>query len=125
MSPALLLLAADLPAEPTTLELLKFALTGMLVVLMSLSLLAIVSTILARVIRLVTPRPLAARAAAAPPSQEISDEVIAVIAAAVATVIDTPHRIVAIRGLTAEDLSWSLEGRLKHHASHRPARPRN
>ena len=41
------------------------------------------------------------------------------IAAAVAETIRQPHRIVRIRGLTAEDLDWSLEGRMQHHQSHR------
>ncbi|MGD9634442.1 MAG: OadG family transporter subunit [Pirellulales bacterium] len=125
MNAAVLLLAVDLPTDPTTLELLWFALTGMLVVMLSLSLLAMFSSVLARLIRLLAPRPLANRAAAPPPLGEVPDEEIAVIAAAVAAVIDARHRIISIRGLTPEDLSWSLEGRLQHHSSHKPARPRH
>jgi hypothetical protein len=55
--------------------------------------------------------------------EQPSDEVVAVIAAAVAEVIDVPHRIVHVRGLTPEDLGWLLEGRMQHHASHRNPHP--
>lgn len=125
MRATVLLVAADLPADPTTLQLLWFALTGMLVVVLSLSLLAVFSSVLARVMRMFAPRPRTTRAGALSQNNEVPDEVIAVITAAVAAVIDARHRIVIIRGLTPEDLSWSLEGRLQHHASHAPARPRH
>lgn len=49
---------------------------------------------------------------------ELSEELVAVITAAVATVLETPHRIVRIRGLTPGDMGWSLEGRMLHHHSH-------
>jgi hypothetical protein len=49
----------------------------------------------------------------------VPDEIVAVIAAAVAEVIDSPHRIVRIRGLMPDDLGWMLEGRMQHHASHK------
>ena len=54
----------------------------------------------------------------------ISDEIVVVIAAAVAATISEPHRIVRTRELSPEDLSWSLEGRRQHHASH-SIQPRN
>ncbi len=54
------------------------------------------------------------------PDDAVPDEIVAVIAAAVAEVIDAPHRIVRVRGLTPDDLGWLLEGRMQHHASHRP-----
>jgi hypothetical protein len=50
----------------------------------------------------------------------VPDEIIAVIAAAVAEVVDAPHRIVRVRGLTPDDLGWLLEGRMQHHTSHKP-----
>jgi len=59
-----------------------------------------------------------------PTADELPDEIMAVIAAVVADTIREPHRIVHTRELTPEDLSWTLEGRLQHHASHR-IRPRD
>ena len=61
---------------------------------------------------------------AQPPASAIPDEVVVVIAAAVAATISEPHRIVRTRELSPEELSWSLEGRLQHHASH-SIQPRN
>lgn len=49
---------------------------------------------------------------------ELSEETLVVIAAAVADAVSQPHRVVHIRGLTAEDLGWSLERRMQHHRSH-------
>jgi Na+-transporting methylmalonyl-CoA/oxaloacetate decarboxylase gamma subunit len=117
------LLAVGLPANPTTLDLLKFSLTGIFVVLLSLSLLAVSCTAMGYTLRMLAPRPRPIRGTprrGAP----LSEETVAVIAAAVAEVIGTPHRIVRIRGLTPEDLSWPLEGRMQHHASHRPRQNR-
>ncbi|MEQ8785947.1 MAG: OadG family protein [Pirellulaceae bacterium] len=53
-------------------------------------------------------------------ADELSEETVVVIAAAVAAVLDQPHRIVRIRGLTPEDMGWALEGRMRHHTSHAP-----
>ena len=50
-----------------------------------------------------------------PASDELPRETVVVIAAAVAEVLSTPHRIVRIRGLTPADLGWSLEGRIQVH----------
>jgi Na+-transporting methylmalonyl-CoA/oxaloacetate decarboxylase gamma subunit len=52
--------------------------------------------------------------------EELSDTMVAVIAAVVAHTVRQPHRIVHTRELTSEDLSWTLEGRLRHHTSHNP-----
>jgi Na+-transporting methylmalonyl-CoA/oxaloacetate decarboxylase gamma subunit len=51
-------------------------------------------------------------------SDKIPEEIIAVIAAAVAETVREPHRIVHTRELTSEDMSWTLEKRLQHHTSH-------
>ena len=59
-----------------------------------------------------------AKPVAQPPASGIPEEIVVVIAAAVAATISEPHRIVRTRALSPEDLSWSLEGRLQHHASH-------
>jgi sodium pump decarboxylase gamma subunit len=53
-------------------------------------------------------------------SDELPEETVVVIAAAVAAVVGEPHRVVRIRGLTPEDRGWSLEGRMRHHTSHTP-----
>ena len=58
------------------------------------------------------------KAAAKERPGEIPEEIQVVIAAAVAEVIDSPHRIVRTRQLSAEEHSWSLEGRMRHHTSH-------
>ncbi len=47
------------------------------------------------------------------------EQIPVVIAAAVALALKVPHRIVRTRELSQEELSWSLEGRRQHHASHR------
>ena len=52
-------------------------------------------------------------------SDGLSDEMLAVIAAAVNETIDQPHRIVHTRQLTSADLAWALEGRRQHHSSHK------
>lgn len=58
-------------------------------------------------------------AVAEPDANGLPDELVAVIAAAVAATVREPHRIVHTRELTPEDMSWTLEGRMQHHASHR------
>lgn len=60
-----------------------------------------------------------ATAAPQPDADAIPEETLVVIAAAVAAVVTSPHRVVRIRGLTPEDLGWSLEGRIQHHTSHK------
>ncbi|WP_419194422.1 OadG family protein [Novipirellula herctigrandis] len=54
----------------------------------------------------------------------VPEEIAVVIAAAVAQVMDQPHRIVRTRQLTASELAWTLQGRIQHHASHK-LKPRN
>ncbi|TWU45488.1 oxaloacetate decarboxylase gamma chain [Novipirellula aureliae] len=49
----------------------------------------------------------------------VPEEVAVVIAAAVASIMDRPHRIVRTRQLTASELAWTLQGRIQHHASHK------
>ncbi|MCG8451243.1 MAG: OadG family protein [Pirellulales bacterium] len=60
-------------------------------------------------------------------TDEIPEATLAVIAAVVADTVGVRHRIVRTRQLSSEDLSWTLEGRLQHHASHRlqPRDPRH
>lgn len=113
--------ASVLPEDATALELVKFSAIGFFVVFLSLTLVALLCSIVGYLLRKVASQTLPSRSSAAA-EDELSEEVVAVIAAAVAEVISMPHRIVHIRGLTPEDLGWSLEGRMQHHASH--TRPR-
>lgn len=49
----------------------------------------------------------------------IPGHILAIIAAAVAEAEPGPVRIVRTRQLTTSELAWTLEGRIRHHASHR------
>jgi Na+-transporting methylmalonyl-CoA/oxaloacetate decarboxylase gamma subunit len=111
---------AVLSPDPSIWEVIPFLLTGFLVVVATLSFLAVCCGLLARVCRPTSLRPVATSVEPAAPSTstELSQETLAVIAAAIATVIDTEHRILHIRRLTTGDWNWSMEGRMKHHASH-------
>ena len=118
MSAYYLLSAADLPVDPTVRQLIEFAAGGLAVVLLSLSLLGIFCSGIGYLFRLGAAQSAPSRNAAGD-ADKLSDEVVAVISAAVATTVLAPYRIVRIRGLTAEELGWSWEGRLQHHASHK------
>lgn len=111
------LIAAGLPADPTARQLIEFAVGGLAVVLLSLSTLAIFCSGVGYLFQLGSSKAAPSRKPVSDDGK-MSDEIVAVIAAAVAASISTPHRIVHIRGLTAEELGWSLGGRLQHHASH-------
>jgi Na+-transporting methylmalonyl-CoA/oxaloacetate decarboxylase gamma subunit len=99
---------------------IPLALMGVFVVFVALVLIAAFIKVLPRIF----PHPSVSAAEPAgvqPPfaEDEIPEETLVVIAAAVAETIRQPHRIVRIRGLTAEDMDWSREGRVQHHQSHR------
>ena len=101
---------------------LALAVMGILVVFLALTLLVVFITLLPRLLERTLARESQTTAPADPEitlKDELPEETLVVIAAAVAETIRQPHRIVRIRGLTPEDLGWSLEGRLQHHASHR------
>ena len=51
-------------------------------------------------------------------SDEIPAEVLAVITAAVDSVMHSPHRIVRIQGVAPHDRAWAMGGRSSHHHSH-------
>jgi len=61
------------------------------------------------------PRPVAA----ATPAPAIDPQIIATIAAAVATVIRRPHRIIAVQGDFEARRAWSAEGRRELSLSHK------
>lgn len=111
------MIVASLSMEPTVGELLQFALSGLLVVLVALSALALSCAGIGQLLKLFErPAPVARMSTST--SDEATDEMVAVIAAAVSTMLDRPHRIVHVRGLTPEDAAWALEGRRQHHSSH-------
>ena len=102
---------------------IPLAVMGILVVFMALSLVMLLITVLPKVLArvLVSPAPPAAEAKSSPESG-LSEETVAVIAAAVAATMRQPHRIVKIRGLSPGEMGWSLEGRMQHHRSHQVKR---
>lgn len=72
--------------------------------------------------RLFPPEEAAAKAptpAAKPDKDEIDEEIVVVLAAAVAAVMDEPYRIIHTRSITAEQWGWSHEGRWQIHTSHK------
>ena len=95
---------------------IPLAIMGILVVFLALVLVVVFITLLPRVMNhssAKTPEPLTL------PEDEMSPELVAVIAAAAAEMLGQPHRVVKIRGMTPADLGWSLKGRLEHHQSHK------
>jgi len=96
------------------------AVMGILVVFLALTLVVVFISVLPHLLASFS-KPKAEEAAKVPArgEDELSEEILVVIAAAVAQAIGKPHRIVRIRGLTPAELGWSLEGRMQHHHSHR------
>jgi Na+-transporting methylmalonyl-CoA/oxaloacetate decarboxylase gamma subunit len=100
---------------------IALAIAGVLVVFLALTLIAGFIALLSRLsTRLPATRPVVP--ALPVDDDELSEEMLVVIAAAVAETVIKPHRIVRIRGLMPTDLGWSLEGRLQEHQSHRMKR---
>ena len=106
---------------------LPLAIMGLFVVFAALTLLRIFIGTLPRIIAVLDlwfpAGAEATPAASVAPVQNVveglPEEIAVVIATAVAVTLRVPHRIVHTRELSPEDLSWSLEGRLQQHASHR------
>lgn len=99
---------------------IPLAITGILIVFLALVLVAAFITLLPRLLARL-PQQEAPRPRGIPPSPEdpeLTEEKLALIAAAVAATVATPHRIVRIRGGAATVQGWTLEGRLTHHQSH-------
>lgn len=96
---------------------IPLAVMGVLVVFIALTLVAALIAVLPRLVGRIQqaqrtqPAPVAPVDPEAPP-----EELVAVIAAAVATTVLHPHRIVHIRGPATS--GWTLEGRMHHHQSH-------
>jgi Na+-transporting methylmalonyl-CoA/oxaloacetate decarboxylase gamma subunit len=125
MIPLPALLAVSLPEHPTFADNLQFQLTGLLVVLVTLSTLAILVSLIGRLFIAARARqlPAAAPGAAATPSpapgESIPGPVFAAIAAAVSTAL-ADQRFV-IRGVQTVDprqnLAWGAEGRRSIYAT--------
>lgn len=111
------MLTATLSAEPSLSEVIRFAVSGLVVVVVALSILAIACSAIGWMVQHFA-RPVSKSIDTDQQTADPEDEIIAVIAAAVATAIDQPHRIVYVRGLVAEESAWALEGRMQHHSSH-------
>ena len=127
MIPHPALLAISLPEHPTFADNLQFQLTGLLVVLFTLSALAILVSLIGRIFIALQnqrpPAPAPATPAAGPASPATGDAipgpVFAAIAAAVSTAL-ADQRFV-IRGVQTVDprqnLAWGAEGRRSIYAS--------
>lgn len=99
---------------------IPLAIMGILVVFSALALVVTFITVLPRALSLISPGEDEQEVPVLSVNEdELPQDIVVVIAAAVAAVIDRPQRIVHIRGLTSADLGWSLEGRTQQHQSHR------
>lgn len=121
------LFAAGLAGDPTTGQLLEFVLKGIATVLFTLTFLAGSCSAVGHLLRVrsdqkIVPTRHSPQQTDLPTEvegfEELNDELLAVIGAAVAEAIDGPHRVIHIGGLVAEDQAWSQEGRFQHHTSH-------
>ena len=123
MTPLPALLAVSLPEHPTFADNLQFQLTGLLVVLFTLSALAILVSLIGRIFIAAQAKKASAAAPATPAapatSEAIPGPVFAAIAAAVSTALADQRFI--IRGVQTVDprqnLAWGAEGRRSIYAS--------
>ncbi len=123
MIPFPALLAISLPDNPTFADNVQFQLTGLAVVVFTLTLLAILVALVGRIFIALQKKaaPAAGPAPASGPSPAVDGAVYAAIAAAVATVLS--DRRFLIRGVQSVDprqnLAWGAEGRRSIYASRR------
>jgi Na+-transporting methylmalonyl-CoA/oxaloacetate decarboxylase gamma subunit len=103
---------------------IPLAIMGMFVVFVALILVSLFIIVLPRSMAVLarwsseTKEPSTQRGSQARAEDGVPEEMLVIISAAVAEVISEPHRIIHTRDMTAEELGWSLEGRLQHHSSH-------
>lgn len=114
------LLAVSLPENPTFADNLQFQLTGLAVVIFTLSLLAILVALVGRIFIALQKKPRSGgQTSAAGTGEAIPAPVFAVIAAAVSTAL--ADRRFAIRGVQMVDprqsMAWGAEGRRAIYAS--------
>jgi Na+-transporting methylmalonyl-CoA/oxaloacetate decarboxylase gamma subunit len=123
MIPFPALLAISLPDNPTFADNVQFQLTGLAVVVFTLTLLAILVALVGRIFIALQKKapPAAGPVPATGPSPAVDGAVYAAIAAAVATVLS--DRRFLIRGVQSVDprqnLAWGAEGRRSIYASRR------
>ena len=117
----------DLPDHPTAFQVfsshLPFQLAGLAVVLGTLFVLYLICSAVALCFRPRAVVPVTSPVPAALPTDASSDDaVVAAISAAVAVVLDQPHRVLSIRpaATSSEWLgAWAIEGRFQHFRSHK------
>jgi Na+-transporting methylmalonyl-CoA/oxaloacetate decarboxylase gamma subunit len=97
----------------------SYQVAGLVVVMLSLGLMALLVEGIGRLLRLRHRPPAVTPAVAAPEPAGVPPETLAAIAAAVAVTMQSPHRIVQIRPTGSAWLqAWSLEGRRQIFQSH-------
>lgn len=122
-------LAFALPPDPGLLDLLTYQSIGLAVVLTTLATLTLICALTGRAFaRTSTPPPKPTAPLSPPPSMpsDIPAHHTVIIAAAVATLIQQPYRIAAVRHIEASPdwtrfmlSTWSVEGRAAIFSSHR------
>ncbi len=127
MSPLALVLGAAaapstaLSADPGLLETLEFQAVGLLIVMGTLFLLYLVCAGIGAAFQAAErsrrPAPVQPVASSEPADAAPADVPVVLIAAAVAAVVDQPHRVVKVEPVAA---GWSLEGRRQLLTSHQP-----
>ncbi|HHT9137171.1 MAG TPA: OadG family protein [Candidatus Wunengus sp. YC60] len=128
-----ILIFASMSPHSSLLETLRFQTVGFILVIAALSLIALILISMGYFFKNSVSRKPAAVAGVTPrekPSDTAREDdpevILAVIAAAVDSVISNSHRIVSIRPVDAGQASgnlylqaWSIEGRRQHFASHK------
>ncbi len=129
MTGSMFILAAESIAteslDPEKVDLVKeleFLGTGLMVVLVTLMLLAVLTTVVGMLFERLGARKKKAAPVALKKPEGISEEEVAVITAAVAAAIDQTHRIAHIGPAVTGEGAWALGSRLQHHSSHKPRR---
>lgn len=122
-------------AKPTVGEVLEFQLTGLLVVFSILGGLTIICYLTAWILKTVAPNQFYGKAKAAPAASAssvtsapkattihpgLSDEkLVAILVAAAADVMGHPVSVVKFRPMNSMDWTWSVQGRVALHTSHK------
>lgn len=112
-------LAASITENPTILESIRYQSVGFTVVMLTLASLWVILEIMGfifRRLKLTSPS-----GGASVSSEKVDPEVVAVIAAAVESVVKQPHRITSIEAVQVSDhahtQAWAMEGRRDIHAN--------
>jgi Na+-transporting methylmalonyl-CoA/oxaloacetate decarboxylase gamma subunit len=113
-----------LAAEQTNLtEELEFLGTGLMVVLVTLMMLALITTVVGKMFERQASSSKKKAPSVVPKKPEgIPAEEVAVIVAAVAAAIDQSHRIAHMGPAATGEGAWALGSRFQHHTSHKPRR---